>query len=259
MQDYDFFQPKPPRDLQKDRKQVAVVAFSIAFIFLATLVLQVLLALVIKQFFPSLIEKPGFETLFSSLPNYLIAMPLSLLFYRLAKPTPPTEKKRLSVPVFLGLIAICFAATYLGNIAGTLVASVLEALTGLSFMPQLGNLMESSPLWVNFLIVGIGAPLLEEIFYRKLVIDRLRDFGDLPAILISALLFGLLHGNIPQFIYATLMGLVFGYIYLYTGRLRYTVALHMAINLVGGVYTAEILKRLDLNAIAESGDISLPV
>ena len=102
MQDYDFFQPKPPRDLQKDRKQVAVVAFSIAFIFLATLVLQVLLALVIKQFFPSLIEKPGFETLFSSLPNYLIAMPLSLLFYRLAKPTPPTEKKKTFRSRFFG-------------------------------------------------------------------------------------------------------------------------------------------------------------
>jgi membrane protease YdiL (CAAX protease family) len=256
---FETFEPfaPPPRDLKQDRRQVAVVAFSISFIFLSTLVLQLLLALVIKQFFPSLAEAAGFETLFSTLPNYLIAMPLSLLLYQFAKSDPPTEKKKLSFPVFLGLIAICFAATFLGNLAGTFVATVLEALTGLSFMPRLDNLMLSSPLWVNLLIVGIAAPVMEEIFYRKLVIDRLRGFGELPAILLSALLFGLLHGNIPQFIYATLMGLVFGYIYLYTGKLRYTIALHMTVNLIGGVYTSEILKRLDLNAFAESGDPAL--
>ena len=45
------------------------------------------------------------------------------------------------------------------------------------------------------------------------------------------------------------MGFVFGAIYLRTGRLRYSIALHMAINLLGGVYVSEILKRIDLDAL----------
>ena len=52
-------------------------------------------------------------------------------------------------------------------------------------------------------------------------------------------------------VYATLVGMVFGYIYLRTGKLRYTVALHIIVNLIGGVFTTEILKHLDLEALAE--------
>ena len=47
-----------------------------------------------------------------------------------------------------------------------------------------------------------------------------------------------------------MIGCLFGYLYLYSGRLRYTVALHMAFNLIGGVYSTEVLKRLDLDAFA---------
>ena len=110
-----------------------------------------------------------------------------------------------------------------------------------SSLQELGT---TSPLWVNLLFVGILAPILEELFYRKLVIDRLRVFGDLPAILLSGVTFGLIHGNFEQLFYATAVGLVFAYIYLNTGHVRYTMLLHMVINLVGGVLIPEMSKLM---------------
>jgi membrane protease YdiL (CAAX protease family) len=92
---------------------------------------------------------------------------------------------------------------------------------------------------------------MEEVIYRKLVIDRLRCFGELPALLISGVGFGLIHGNFSQFFYAALIGIVFGYVYLRTGNILHTVLLHMLINLIGGVYTTEIYRYLDTELLVK--------
>ena len=48
--------------------------------------------------------------------------------------------------------------------------------------------------------------------------------------------------------YAFLLGLVFGYVYLRTGKLRYSIILHMLINFMGSVLAPEILGSLDLES-----------
>ena len=53
------------------------------------------------------------------------------------------------------------------------------------------------------------------------------------AVLASGLFFGLFHGNLNQFSYAFLLGLFLGFIYVKTGKLGYTIGLHMAINFIG--------------------------
>ena len=109
----------------------------------------------------------------------------------------------------------------------------------------------SYPFWLNLLFGGILAPIFEELFYRKIVIDRLRRYGDLPAILISGLMFGLLHGNVSQFFYTTVFGMLFGYIYINTGKIRYTIALHMSINIVSGVLATEVSRGVDADLLSK--------
>jgi membrane protease YdiL (CAAX protease family) len=46
-----------------------------------------------------------------------------------------------------------------------------------------------------------------------------------------------------------MIGILFGYIYVYTGKICNTIALHMIFNLVGGVYATEMLKRIDLERL----------
>ena len=229
------------RDLRAERRRLAAPALAIAFIVLFTSVLQGLLVTLVHRYVPSLVDRDWYVIVMSMVPMYLVSMPLSLLFFRMT-PSDPPKKKKLSIPVFLGLLAICFALTYAGNLIGSMVNLMLGTLTGKEQVNDLQNLTMNTPLWANLLFCGILAPILEEVFYRKLVIDRLRGLGDIPVILISGILFGLIHGNFSQFFYAAFIGLILGYIYLNTGRLRYTIGLHMALNIVGGVYATEMMK-----------------
>lgn len=233
------------------RRQLASIALAVSFITLFATVIQLVLIFLIDWFAPELAQADWYIVTLSCLPMYLVSMPLSLLLYAIADTKTP-EKKKLSIPAWLGLLAICFALTYVGSLIGSAVNSIIEVFTGEPVRNDLNELTTNTPLWANLLFLGILAPIMEEIFYRKLVIDRLTVFGDLPAILISGLLFGLIHGNFGQFFYAAIVGVVFGFIYLRTGRLRYSIALHMAINLIGGVYTSEVLKHLDIDAFAAS-------
>lgn len=54
----------------------------------------------------------------------------------------------------------------------------------------------------------VMAPICEEILFRKILIDRIRLYGDKAAILVSSVVFGLSHGNFYQFFYAFGIGLV---------------------------------------------------
>ncbi len=241
-----------PRDLHRERIRFGAPLIAVIFIFLCTFAVQLIVMSLVALLAPSLASRDWYLIVLSSVPMYAVAMPLSLLIFRLSPASAPTEKKRLGAPAFLGLISLCFATTYVGNIIGTVVNIIFSLLTRRSIVNELQELTLSTPLWANLLFCGILAPILEEIFFRKLIIDRLRHYGDLPAVLISGLLFGLVHGNFNQFFYAAAIGLFFGYIYLYTGRLRYSIALHMIVNLVGGVYATEVMRRLDFDALAEN-------
>ena len=74
------------------------------------------------------------------------------------------------------------------------------------------------------------APIVEEYFFRKLIIDKVASRGEGLAILASATLFGLMHGNLGQFFLAFLIGLLFGLVYIKTRNIKYTMMLHFMIN-----------------------------
>lgn len=59
---------------------------------------------------------------------------------------------------------------------------------------------------------SIAAPVCEELVYRGAVMRYLERYGSFFAVLISALLFGLMHGNIAQVPFAFAVGIVLGII-----------------------------------------------
>lgn len=239
------------KNLWQDRRQIGIPMLAIGFIFIGATVLQVLLAVLLARYAPDFADSYWYPWVLSMLPMYVITMPLSLLFYR-AVPRQEIPRREMPFPIWLCTLSLCFGLTYLGSIVGNLLNTLIGALSGDVPDNALQSVTESSPTWIILLFVGILAPILEEIFFRKLLIDRLYAYGDLPAILISGILFGLVHGNFYQFFYAASLGIVMGYIYVRTGKIRYTVALHMAINIVGSVYTSEMLQRLDLTLLQEN-------
>ena len=69
----------------------------------------------------------------------------------------------------------------------------------------------------GYVAVGILAPLAEEIVFRGAILRTLLDMmskkNHWVAIMISAAIFGVVHGNMAQFVNALLMGLILGWMY----------------------------------------------
>lgn len=180
----------------------------------------------------------------SIVPMQLIGIPLGVLVMR-KLPAQKPEDHKLSAKHFLEFLAMSFCLMYIGNLIGTFLSSGLSDGQATNAVAEMA--MDTNPL--KILAMVILAPLLEEFICRKVVIDRTRQYGEKVSVLLSALIFGLLHQNLFQFFYAFGLGLVFGFIYIRTGRLRYTVLLHIIINFMGGVAAPWIISQVDMNAL----------
>ena len=225
-------------------RQLLAVSGGVLTVLLITLAVQLFAGGVVAAFSPSLATDTLFLTLLSGISMYLVAMPFSYFVFRLGKPYAEPARGRLSVPAFFGLLVISFGIAVAGSLVSDRVQALISLLTGEAAKNPVQEMTSNTPFWTNLLVYGLLAPIMEEIVYRKIVIDRLRPFGDGTAVVASGLIFGLVHGNLSQVFYATLFGLLAGIVYVYTGKLRYTLALHVAVNLVGGVFTAEANKLL---------------
>ena len=106
-------------------------------------------------------------------------------------------------------------------------------------MPELPDLMQSTfdglmshP--VGYLFVGIFAPLAEEVVFRGAILRALLKRFNIHwvAIVASALLFAVAHGNPAQMPHAFAMGLLLGWMFERTGSIVPGVAFHWANNTV---------------------------
>ena len=86
--------------------------------------------------------------------------------------------------------------------------------------------------WIMLSYVAAVGPLLEEILFRGYLMGGLRRYGDRFAVIASATLFALMHGNLSQFPGALLIGLLLGYARIKSGSLLLCVAAHMGNNLL---------------------------
>ena len=185
------------------------------------------------------------------IPMYLVAVPVGLLIMRKA-PAAPREKHSLRAIQIVIAAIICVFMMYAGNLIGVLVTSLLQTALGLNSTNPLLTYVEDDALWLRALVMVILAPIIEEYIFRKQLIDRMNIYGEGLAVVTSALMFGLFHGNLSQLFYAFALGLVFGYVYLKTGRLRYCVGLHMLINFLGSVLAPTLLNAIDFAALDEA-------
>lgn len=195
---------------------------------------QVAVSMLVLAFAPSLLDNPNLSLLVSMLPTYAIAFPLtSLLIHQV--PGVQMKKHDMKPTQLLRAFAISYALMYLSNLAGQFFTNIIGIIKGSPVDDAIADLVsELNPLTAFFVMVLL-APALEEWIFRKLLVDRTIRYGEGTAIFLSGLMFGLFHGNLNQFVYTFLVGAFWAFIYVKTGRLRYTIYLHMALNFMGSV------------------------
>ena len=99
------------------------------------------------------------------------------------------------------------------------------------------SIPKTVPGIIIYIISVVFAPaFIEEFVFRGIVMQSLRRFGDIFAIVASSLLFGIFHFNLIQMPYAFIMGLCMGYFVMRTGSLWVSIIVHLLNNAVTVVF-----------------------
>ncbi len=136
----------------------------------------------------------------------------------------------LTLPITLG----CLVSANIANDFWGLTDNMQELFYRLSFSP------------VGVLAITIAGPILEEMLFRGAIEGYMLQKGMRPivAILLSALIFGLIHMNPAQIPFAFFLGIVFGWLYYRTGSLIPAILGHILNNSISVMITQNTPKEL---------------
>lgn len=230
---------------ENDSKKYFSTVGLAAFAFIAvTYGVSTLLIVIVSSLFPQAAESSLVSHTVSALSQYAVAFPVMYsILGRLPKDSSPSES--MGARPWLSTLCVCIAMMSVGNTLGNFIITAFESAMGRSIT----NVVASSSLgthWsVNLIFVAILAPIFEELIFRKVLCDRLLPLGEGYAVVLSSIIFALVHGNLFQFFYAFLVGVVFSTVYVKTGRIRYSVIYHMIINFLGGVLVPWVIGELE--------------
>jgi len=136
----------------------------------------------------------------------------------------PVKKVKIStallVPVYL---LLCMPLCYFANsITMLFVENTVAAVSDQILAMSLGTM---------FLSIGVYAPIIEECCYRGVLFQSFKRSGRIfTSIVVSALLFGLMHLNLNQAAYAFLLGIMFAILVEATGSIITSMIAHMLLN-----------------------------
>lgn len=175
------------------------------------------------------------QVLLMTLPGYAAGVPAAWLVLRTAHtPRPEQQRSDLTAVQFIGLFVVCIGAMFVFNLVGNGINLLVSLLKGAPAANLVNNVLTFDTPVLALMTVVI-APIAEELVYRKLLWRWTGALGARVFVFASAAAFMLAHGNVVQYPYTFVLGLLFAAVYAKTGRLVYPIALHMMVNFVGGV------------------------
>ena len=134
-------------------------------------------------------------------------------------------------------VAVCGTLAALG---GCMLSSLLTSYL-MYYLSQFGIPIPESPemmvheplsLALGLIVMAVLPALLEEMVFRGYVLRTLRPYGDFYAVMVSAVMFGLIHGNIRQVPFALVSGILLGWLYVATNNIWLPVVVHFCNNAV---------------------------
>ncbi len=151
----------------------------------------------------------------------------SKISFGAVKLKPKTNWRNYLVVAGIGLVAL-FGTQYF-------IAIVDQGLKGIGF--TLSDSFSPNDTFgyfvLNVFLIALLPAIAEELIFRGVILQGLRRTGsDFIAIVISALMFAVMHCSLQQFVYPIILGMIFGWIVVRTGSLMLTIFAHFLNNFV---------------------------
>lgn len=175
-------------------------------------------------FAPIYIQLISYPLLF--IPSMLYASVMSRRNQFRIEPRPLDRGEHWNGPAALTATLAILAAAILCDPVSLLLPPMPENLSAALKM------LSEGPLWACLLCTVVFAPFFEEWLCRGIILrGLLGKMRPVWAIVLSALVFGLIHANLWQGIPAFFLALLLGYVYFKTGSLKLTMLMHAVNNL----------------------------
>lgn len=173
------------------------------------------------------IADSGYSDMILQILTAMISFPAIYFIYSSDKKTRKNSREKLG-----RVVIICLAAGLLSIALNNLI-SLTDLQEKSQGYQRVTASFFSSTLWIELFGTSVITPIVEETLYRGLVYQRLkRNQGVLPSILISAVIFGIIHFNLVQFVYAGLIGLFLALVMETEGKLYVPVLAHAVANAI---------------------------
>ena len=233
------------------KKTFGIIGWAFFAFVVVSVVAQMLASTVVHVFDNSGEGLSGLTTyIISFLPLYLIAFPVLLLIIK-KLPKDESGKNNIDILTLIKCFCMCITIMYVGNVIGTGLSSFIGNIFGKTSNNNLAEIIMNTDLTGTVIFVVILGPIMEEIVFRKILIDRTVKFGERNAMFLSALLFGLFHMNLFQFFYAFGIGLIFAYIYIKSRKIGYSIVFHMIINFMGSVVAIQVANNFNEDVVTK--------
>jgi len=211
---------------------ISIFALSRVWSYLMSLIISVLSGVGIKTGFVSTAEfsetiQIAFSLFLFTIP-FIIPLKLSGKTVSAVVPLSKPKNCKYILPLFLMGLSFCEFA----NIAVSYAGSIFESF-GVNYSVDFGsNGKTFFGVVLSILATAVVPALVEEFALRGIVLGSLLPYGEGFAVMTSAVLFGVMHGNFEQMPFAFLVGLVLGLVRVKTDTLWICVLIHFANNFI---------------------------
>lgn len=236
-------------ELVQAKKNFSRIGWAYAVATILIYVVQTGLVWVLEREAPQILYSMNGRMMLSAGSMYLISFPVLFLLLKKWVPVERIERRRMKAGQYVLSVIICFGLAYGANIVGNILTSLIGRAKDQAVQNPMQVTVTSLSPWMILLYMVICAPIMEELVFRKLIVDRAVRYGQGVAVLVSGLMFGLFHGNLNQFAYAAAIGMFLAFLYVKTGNIKITISIHMLINFVGGFLSTQLFKVIDMRAL----------
>ena len=161
---------------------------------------------------------------------FMILIPFFMLFLLVNKKDKAVTKvfeKKPPLKMLPFIIIVSFAVIFFCNYITTVATSVLGLVGIKAEMPAAEkNLIGVPMILFEVFSTALVPAVIEEFAIRGVLLQRLRKYGDTFAIIASSIIFGLMHMNLVQFMFATMLGIFISYAVIRTGSIWTGIAIH---------------------------------
>lgn len=238
------------------KKFFSKIGFSYFILGLSALIFQIILVNIIYHANITPLYDYNLFTILTAVCNYILPLPIFLYMMKKLE-RERIDRQSIGIATLIKYIAITFTLMWAGNIIGLIITSLLGGVMQGGIENPVETLINSSDIMINLLLISIIGPIFEELIFRKVLVDRTIKYGARVSIILSAIIFGFFHGNLNQFFYAFLMGGFFAYVYIKTGKIIYSIILHITVNLMGSVVSIFVAQSAETLAAGSIDPVSV--